>query len=90
MAWLGSAVGLLSYRGRSRAPVVVQEVHTLTNPMPRRAQDAALRALCGVLNRQHPDMEFLPLEASDGAIVMPTPGKILRPFAGPQDTDALI
>lgn len=61
-------------------------------PMPPAAAAAALETFARVVRERHPGVLLLPLVriGADGAVVAPAPGKVVRPFAAPQDRHALL
>jgi hypothetical protein len=60
-------------------------------PMPRVAMDAALATFARVTRERHPGVVVLPLRrvGTNGPVLAPATGQVIRPFAAPQDRDAL-
>jgi hypothetical protein len=80
-------------RNLSRLPasVGVESVALRSQPMPRAAVDAALDTFALVTRERHPGVVALPLRdvGADRAVIAPAAGQVIRPFAAPEDRDAL-
>ena len=62
------------------------------SPMPPAAARAALETFACIARERHPGVVLVPLGrvGTDGAVVSATAGHIIRPFAAPEDRDALL
>lgn len=62
------------------------------SPMPAAAARAALETFASIARERHPGVVLVPLErvGADRAIVAATAGQIVRPFAAPEDRDAVL
>lgn len=62
------------------------------SPMPPAAARAALETFARITHERHPGVVLVPLErvGADGAVVSAAAGQVIRPFATPEDRDALI
>jgi hypothetical protein len=60
--------------------------------MPRAAVDAAIDTFALVVRERHPGVIALPLRhvRTDGPVVSPPSGQIIRPFAAPEDRHAIL
>ncbi len=92
-----------SYSRSSRPPevrcallVVVGSMESLSSPtpgpMPDAAADAALDVFASLVRSRHPGVSLLPLRrvGSHGPVVAAATGQVVRPFAAPEDRDALL
>ena len=60
--------------------------------MPREAREAALATFARIICERHPGVAVLalPHEGPDRPVVSSPSRKVLRPFAAPEDRDALL
>ena len=63
-----------------------------TSRMPREARDGALATFARVIRERHPGVAVLtlPREGPNRSVVSSPSRKVLRPFAAPEDRDALL
>jgi hypothetical protein len=66
--------------------VGVERVALRSHPMPRAAVEAALDTYALVLRERHPGVVAVPLRdvGSNGAVLAPAAGQVIRPFAAPE------
>ena len=60
--------------------------------MPREAREAALATFARIIRERHPGVAVLPLRdiGTDGSVIPSPSRKVVRPFATPEDRDALL
>jgi hypothetical protein len=88
-SWVFVGSGKQNGSNLSRLPacVGVERVALRSQPMPQTAVDAALDTFALVMRERHPGVVAVPLRdvGTNGAVVSPAAGKIVRPFAAPKD-----
>ena len=64
----------------------------IVSSMPPAAVRAALEAFARITHERHPGVVLVPLGrvGADGAVVSAAAGQVIRPFATPEDRDALV
>jgi len=84
--WLGVAVSRLPARVGSEKSM--PQIH----PMPDSARDAAVATFVQIVRERNPGVRVATLTnvGADGAVVATAAGKIVRPFASPEDRDAVL
>jgi hypothetical protein len=75
---------------RSVVRGVVAPKRTDTPQMPQTASVAAVAAFQAIIRERSPGLRLLRLEGPDGSVVASSPGQVVRPFAAPEDRDALL
>jgi hypothetical protein len=63
-----------------------------SSPMPPDARRAALATFARIIRERHPGVSVLPLagDGPDSAVVASSAREVIRPFAAPEDRDALL
>lgn len=69
----------------------LSNMHTVSL-MPAAAARAALETFASITRERHPGVVLVPLErvGTDRAVIAATTGQIVRPFASPEDCDAVL